>query len=223
MTVGDVEAGHAVEHGGQPGDRRRIVDHPDRVAHAVGRDVGDRVAVRRPRDEAVRLRRIGIRQEHRAGLRRERLDLADAVVLLVGAGEFVLANAVAVVVGDRRGGDDAGLDMLAQGQPIGVIARRRIADQDAVGDQAAEIVGRFGVDRGGVRIGIERQVNLGLGNVQEAERLPGRLRAGFGAGQHIVGRGGNIGSAAGGRAQSAERLDEGHGGGFLIQVVRVSG
>ena len=36
-----------------------------------------------------------IRQEHRAGLRIERLDVAHAVVLLVRAGEFVFLDDVA--------------------------------------------------------------------------------------------------------------------------------
>ncbi len=224
VAVGDVEIGHGVEGGAQGSDRRCIVDQPDGVAHAIGRDVGDRVVSASPAcDEVIRHRRVGIRQEHRSGLGGQRLDLADAVVFLVGAGELVLADAVAVVVGDRGGGHEAGLDMVAHGHPVGVVARRRIADQDTVGDQALEIFRGFGVDLRGVGVGIGRQVDLGLGDVQEAERLSGSLRTGFGAGQHVVGRGGNIAGAAGGRAQSAERLDEGHGGGFLIQVVRVRG
>ena len=224
MAVGDVEVGHGVECGAQGGDRRCVVDQPDGVAHAVGRHVGDGIVTARPaRNEVIRRRRVGIRQQHRAGLGGQRLDLADAVVFLVGAGELMLADAVAVVVGDRSGGHEAGLDMLAHGHPVGVIARRRIADQDAVGDQPVEIFRGFGVNLRGVGVGIGRQVDLGLGDVQEAERLSGSLRAGFGAGQHVVGRGGNIAGAAGRRAQSAEGLDEGHGEGFLVQVVRVSG
>ena len=134
-------------------------------------------------DQGIGSRRVGVGEQHRAGLRGKRLDLADTVVLLVGAGEFVLADAVAVVVGDRRGGDDAGLHVPAHGQPVGVVARRRIADQDAVGDQAGEILGGFGVDRGSVRVGVRRQVDLGLGNMQEVAGLAGGALAGFRAGR----------------------------------------
>ena len=86
----------------------------------------------------------------------------------------------------------------------------------------AEILGRFGVDRGRVGIGVRRQINLGLGNVQEVAGLAGGTRARFVAGQHVVGWGGDIGGAPGGRPQAAEWLDEGHDRRFLIQVVRAS-
>jgi hypothetical protein len=75
--------------------------------------------------------RCGIGEQHRAGLGVQRLDLAHAVVFLVGARELVLADAVAVVVGHARRSHDAGLHMLAHGQAIGVVAGCVVAQQDA--------------------------------------------------------------------------------------------
>jgi hypothetical protein len=45
-------------------------------------------------DEFVQRRDGAIGQEHRAGLRVERFDVADAVVFLVRAGELVLLDDV---------------------------------------------------------------------------------------------------------------------------------
>jgi hypothetical protein len=143
VAVGDVEVGHGADHGADARDCRFVVDQPDGVLDAVvGGEVGDRRAGGGSGDQLLGLVAVRVGEQDRAGLRVERLDLAHAVVFLVRAGEFVLADAVAVVVGDRGGGDQAGLGVFAHDQAVGVVAGLRVADQDAVGDQLC----RFSAD-----------------------------------------------------------------------------
>jgi hypothetical protein len=74
-------------------------------------------------DQTFGLGAVRMGKQHRPGLRIQRLDLAHAVILLVRPGVFVLADAVAVVGGDRSDRHQPGLHVLAHRQPIGVIAR----------------------------------------------------------------------------------------------------
>src|SRR5262249_49493408 len=152
-------------------DRRVVVDHPELMAHAV---VGGHVDVGGARGGAgqrrIDLRGGGIAHHHRAGLSVDGLDLADAVVFLDRGRVLVLANAVAGVIGERGDRREPGLLAVAAGQAVDVVTGLGVADQHAGRDHAAEILGGLGIDRTivGVYAGIE--VDLGLGDVEEAPR-----------------------------------------------------
>ena len=66
-------------------------------------------AGRAPGQDVVHFARLRIGDHDRPGLGVQRVDLAHAVRFLVGLGVLVLADAVGVVLGDRGGGDQAGL------------------------------------------------------------------------------------------------------------------
>ena len=71
-----------------------------------------------PGDEFVQRVAGAMRQENRAGLRIQRLDVADAVVLLVHARQLVLFDDAAQIFLAARRGHDAGLRMLAHDLPV---------------------------------------------------------------------------------------------------------
>ncbi len=179
------------------------------MAHAV---VGGDVDVGRPacgpRQHGVDRGRVGIGDHHRPGLRVDRLDLADAVVLLDRRGQLVLADAVGLVVGDRGRGGKPGLHPVAPGQPIDVVAGPGIAHEHAGRDHPLQVVRGLGVD--GTVVGVERRVeiDLGLRDVQEAPRLAFGALARLGARQHVVGRREDLGGAARRGTERAERLDQ---------------
>ena len=101
VAVGDVEVGHGADHRADARDGRFVVDQPDSVLDAViGGQVGNRRAGGGIGDQFFGLVAVRVGEQDRAGLRVECLNLADAVVFLVRAGEFVLADAIGVVVGD---------------------------------------------------------------------------------------------------------------------------
>ncbi len=145
-----------------------------------------------------------IRHHDRTGLRVKRFDLAHAVVLFVRLRELVLADAIGVVRRDRRDRDEAGLDVAAHDQAIGVVARLAVSHEHALRDHAPEILRGPGVDLGRIRIGAGRQIDLGLGDMQEAPGLAGRLRARLFGRQHVIGWSGNIGRALRHGPQSGE-------------------
>ena len=79
------------------------------------------------------------------------------------------------------------------------------------GDHAAEVLGRLGIDR--VVMGIDRrvEVDLRLGDMQEAPGLGRSPRTRLLARQDVVGRGKNFRGARRRRAQRAKGLDQGQG------------
>ena len=150
--------------------------------------------------------RIG--DHHRTGLRIDGLDLADAVVFLHRRGVFVLADAVAGVIGDRGGDGEPGLLTVAPGQPVDVVAGLRVADQDAGRDHAAEVLRRLGVDGAVVRVGRRIEIDLGLRDVQEAPRFALGAFACLGAGQHVIGRRQDLAGPPRRRAEGTEGSNE---------------
>ncbi len=187
------------------------LEHPQLVRHVVvGRDGDVGIALGCALEQGVDLGRVRIAHHHRPGLRIERLDLLDAVGLLHRRGELVLAHPVGRVVGERGDAGQAGLPAAGPRRAIGVVVGVGVADEDALGDHALEVLGRRGVDRGRIRVGARRQVDLGLGDVQEAPRLaPGPL-ARLRAREHVVGRRDDLARAGGHRAQGTEGTDERH-------------
>ena len=122
-----------------------------------------------------------------------RLDLADAVVLFDRRGQLVLADAVGRVVGDRGDRGEAGLHPVAPGQPIDVIEWRGVAHQHAGLDHALQVLGGLGVDRAVVGVGLGIEVDLGLGDMQEAPRLARGALARLRARKHVIGRRQDVG------------------------------
>ena len=148
MAVGDIERGQSVDGARERGDRRLVVDHPELMAHAVVRgDVDRRLFRGGAREQGVDCRRRRIGQHDQAGLRIDRLDLAHAVVFLRRRRQLVLADAVFGVSRDRRDRREAGLDVTAPSQAVGVVAGLVVAHERAGGDHAAKILARLGVDR----------------------------------------------------------------------------
>ena len=210
MAVGDVERGQRVDRMRERRDRRVVVDHPELMAHAVvGGDIDRGLAGRGARQRGVDLGRARIGQHDRAGLRVHRLDLADAVVLFGERCQFVLADAVFGVGGNRSHRRETGLDVATPGQPVDVVAGLVVAHEHAGGDHALQIVGGFGIHGAVVRIDRLIEIDLRLGDVQEAPRLALGALARLGAREHVIGRRQHFGRASRRRPQCAKGFDQG--------------
>ena len=170
----------------------------------VGGDVIQRRGLGDAVEDALEFRVGAIGQQHRSRLRVQRIDLANAIVFLVGAGKLMLAHAVGVVVRDGRRADKTGLHVVTHLQAIDVVARGCVADQNALLDQAREVFRALGVDRRRVGIGVLREIDLRLGDVQEAVGLAFGARPRLFGVQHIVGRGRHVGRTFGDGTQTAE-------------------
>jgi hypothetical protein len=85
--------------------------------------------------------------------------------------------------------------MTAPGEAIDVITRLGIAHEDSVGDHAPEIFGSLGIDGLVVGIGGRIEIDFRLRDVQKAPRLALGAFACFCAGQYVVWRCQNLGSA----------------------------
>ena len=210
VTVGDVERMHGVESRGQTGLGIAVANGPERVPNAVQPGVGVRCARRGGGNEGVDFGRGRVDQQHRTGLGVERVDLAHAVVFLVRTGEFVFADAVGVVIGHARGGDQPGLAVLAHDDAVGVVSCRGVARQHAGVNHRLQVFGGLGVDRGRIRVGTWRQVDLRFGNVQKTPRAARGACPCLLGGQHVVGRSDDIVGASGGGTEGGEGLDQVH-------------
>ena len=213
MAVGNIKCRQRVDGARERRDRRVVASHPELMAHAViGGNVDSRLAGGGARQHGIDLRRRRISQHDRAGLGIDRFDLADAIVFLGDRRQFVLADAIAGVSGDRRHRGKAGLHMTAPSQPVHIVTRLVVAAQDAGADHALQILGGFGIDRGVIGIDRRGQVDLRFGDVQEAPRPAFDTLARLGAGQHIVGRRQNFAGASRRRPQRAKGLYQGQVG-----------
>src|SRR5438105_3272264 len=100
MAVGDVKCRQVSKRSRNMLNSRRLFDNPTRVADAIRRNevnlrwigLPSRIYAHRHREHFVQRWLCGINQKYRAGLGIERLDVADAVVFLVGPGELVLLD-----------------------------------------------------------------------------------------------------------------------------------
>ena len=217
VAIRDVEAIHGVEGAGDEIEVRRVAHHPKRVTDA---GVGDEVGLGRRRGrlgrEFIDCGIVLVGEEHRARLGAERVHLADAVVLLVRAGEFVLADAALVVVGHAGGGDEARLLVAAHDQPVEIIAGGAVLLQHPFRKHAVEVLLALGVDRRAVGIGAGRQIDLGLGDVKEAPGLAGGAFAGLLAVEHVIGGRGHFGGFIGKRDAGRGRGERAASGVFLV-------
>ena len=110
MAVGDVQVGNPRKLRFDEFEFVRLPNRPGHMPHAVpGREINLRLAGGLFRDEFVQGTGGRIGQEHRAGLRVQRLDVPHAVVLLVHARQLVFPDDAALVFLATGGGDEAGL------------------------------------------------------------------------------------------------------------------
>src|SRR5437762_9099754 len=93
VAIGDVKRGNSRELSPNKLNFRSLRDHPGRVPNAVaGGEVNLRRLGRPSVHQLIDFRPGAIDQEHRAGLRVERLDVPDAIVLLVRPCQLVLLD-----------------------------------------------------------------------------------------------------------------------------------
>ena len=209
MSVGDIKRRHGVEECRETLDTLGIVDSPEGMSDSVvKRHIGDRHSrgglSEQFRDGFV----VDTHQEHRTGLCIQRLDLPDAVVFLVGTCEFMLADPIAVVGSDRGSSHQSELGVFAHRQTIRVIAWMRVAAENAAINQALKVLGRPGIYFGRKVIDVRRKINLGLGDMQEGQRLAVRRSARFFTGKHIIGGCSNGRSILAARAKAGKRLNQ---------------
>ena len=148
---------------------RGVVDHPDRVGHAVASiEVEQRAAVRVTLDEPVDLGAVAVGQEHRAGVGLEREDVTRPVVLLVASRLLVLADQVVAIVVDVAAADHADLRAVIHHEAVEVHPGAVLADQCALLEERVEGLASLGVDPVVVDVGALRQVDLGADHAQES-------------------------------------------------------
>ena len=93
-------------------------------------------------------------QEYRAGLRIERIDLADPIILFLRARVLMLAYIITVICSDRGTSNQPGLLVITHGNAIGVITICRVAKQHALINHALKIFRAFSIYRSIVGIGL---------------------------------------------------------------------
>ena len=211
MPVRDVERRHRREFPLDRLDTVRVANDPGRVPHAVG---GGEIHIRHFLQTAVHKRinayRRAVREEHRPRLRRQRLDVAHAVVLLVHARQLVLLDGAGEIFFTARHGHDADLRMRAHHLPVEIKTRRAILPQCALRDELLQIFFPARIHWRGVEIGAGRQINLGFADVQEAERIAGGHLPRLFRGHHVIGQFANLRRQLGLRPQRGERLNLRH-------------
>ena len=178
MAIGHVERrdrGEALGHGSDLGGIR---DDPERVFDPVAGDevVGGRSSAHDV-DDAVELIDRSVGQEHRLRVRVGLGDVAGPIVLLVGARVLVLLDEALLVLAHAAERDQACLDVLAHALLVDVQAGSRVPHQHAVGNEAPQVVAPLRVDAVVVHIDRWIEVDLGLADVQEGNRVPPRQRA----------------------------------------------
>ena len=180
MAVGNIQAGHRRKGGADGGNGLRLADRPGGMPHAVG---GGEIRVGRPRgvgrSQIIHELGCAINQEDGAGLRVERFDMAHAVVLLVGVGQFVFFDEAAEIIVATGGGGQAGLAVAAHDLAVEVESGLGVANQGAIGQQPRELFPAPGIDAGVVGVDVFRQVDFRLADAQKAQRVAARQGAGL--------------------------------------------
>ena len=211
VAVGDVEAGHGIEESGDARLLHLVRHHPEGVADTVvGGQIVEGFSLADTGDDLVHLLPVTVGEEDRSGLGIQGVDLAHPVVLLLRPGELVAADPVALVVGHRGDRHQAGLHVLSHLQTVDVVAGSLLPHQDPFLDHPLQVLRPLSVDRRIVGIGSLRQVDLRLGDVQEAPGTAGRAFAGLAGVQHVVGRGHHLGGVFGTGSQPPEGTDQVH-------------
>ena len=207
MPVGDVGAGHAAEHELEGLDGLRAPHAPYGLADALAvGEVVERLRGARARHEEREGGLVSVGEEDGPGLAAGRLDVADAVVLLVAARELVALDGAVHVIVERAGRDDARLGTPALLEPIEVVALVGVAHEGAVGGALLEDAAGGGVDVVGVHVVVGPEGGLRAVDGQEARGVVGDEGRGLVAVEDVVGQRGELRGAVGVGAQAGERL-----------------
>ncbi len=203
-------------------DARGISNRPEFMAHAIR---GGEIDLGRHQtdlgEQVIDDRRRPVDQKGRSRLGIQRLDLAHPIVLLHGAGEFMLFDPLRVIGRHRGARDQPGLTMTTHGQSIHVIAGCRIPHQQTLGEHPVQVLAPLGIDRRRIRIRPLGQIDLGARDMQKAPGTPLDHPPGLGGIHHVIGRRGDLRGTARGRTQTGKGFDQGHKG--LVGVDIVSG
>jgi hypothetical protein len=211
MPVGNIQRGNAREFTLDEFDLRRIVHDPRRMPHAIGRG---EIHVRLLRDflgdEFVQRRLRAIREEHRAGLGIERLDMAHAIVFLIGARELVFFDNPAQIFLAARDRNKPDLGMFTHDLPVQIKTRRGVLPQCALRDECLEIFFAPGVNFWRINIRAGRQIDFRFADVQKAEGIASGHGACLLRRHDIVREFTNTARQFGFRAQSSKRSQSCH-------------
>ena len=207
MPVADIERRQGVDRARQRGDDGIVRYHPELMADAIlGRDIHVRRIGAHLGEDGIDFRGGGIGHHDGPGLRIHRFDLTHAVVFLGGRRVLVLADAVRRIVRERSDRGESGLSASAVTQPVNVISGLGIADQHTCRDHAGEVLGGLRIDGLIVRIDRWIEIDLRLGDVQEAPRPSLGALACLCARKHVIRRCQNFPGAPGCRTQRTKRL-----------------
>ncbi len=211
VAVGDVEGIDLLEGLFDFPDEGVVVDDPDGVYETVGAgEIVKRLFGPNPVEETIEHLVVAVGEEDRAGVGIGGGDVVGAIVFLVPAGELVLLDQVLLVFLDRGPGHEAGLDVSSHLLLIDIEAGLRFLDEDAPFDQFLEALGGLFVDFAVIVVELGREIDFGLGDVQERVGVfPDHLFRFFG-GENVVGGSGHLGDEFEAGAEGAERFDDGH-------------
>ena len=132
VAIGDIQGRHGFKSPRNCCDSCRITHYPDFMADTVfGRNIRYRVALSGVGDKFIYCAGCRVSQQYRAGLRIQSFNLTHAIVFLFRAGEFMLADPIAVVIRHTGRCYEARLAMRTHGQTIDVIAGRIILNEHA--------------------------------------------------------------------------------------------
>jgi hypothetical protein len=151
-----------------------------------------------------------INQKHRAGLRVERLDVANAVVLLVGPGQLVFLDDPVEVILATRGRDQPNLAVPPHDLAVEVETGLRVLPESALGDKSPEILFSLRIDFGRVKVRGGWQIDFRLAHMEETQRVAGSQLAGLVGGHHVVRQFADPDGKFRLRAQRGKRFDSGH-------------
>ena len=170
VPVRDIQAVDPGEGGGQRGDIGVAVDHPDGVDDAVRRcEIVFRRFCGVFRQDRVHGLFPAVGQEDRPGVRVAGVDVADAVRLLVRAGLLVLFDDVVQIIVDADAADKPRLGAAVHDLAINIQHGFRLMQHIAAVGERLQVRGGLRVDRVAVKVGLGRQIDLRLIDVDEAE------------------------------------------------------
>ena len=145
------------------------------MAHAV---FSHKIHVRRlrcfPGHEFVHGGNGLVSQKYWTGLRVERFNMPDAVILLVGPRELVFLDGVPQVILAARRCHQPDLAVSPHDLSVQIKAGLRILDQRAVVDQFREVLFPLGINFRRIQVGAGRQINLRFAHMEKTQGIARR-------------------------------------------------
>jgi len=146
-------------------------------------------------------------EKDRLGMAGGGQQVSRAVVFLVGAGLFVLADLPRAVLPCLHAADESRLGHPLADLAVDIERGSLVTKQRARGDHRLQAaIGRV-VNLRGMAVGVGRQVDLGADDMQKRPGFPGGPLAGFVGGDHIVGIAGHLGSKGRGRSEGSKGVN----------------